>query len=619
MTRPKRFRLAAWGVALMVLLAGGWLVGALKLEPQAWRERLIEALPHRLLAWMRGVDIDHAVVIPMPDGKRLHASLYRPLWSREALPTVLIRLPYGRKDYLEAVHGAIFFARNGYAVLVQDLRGTGDSEGEFLPWRDAQQDGSSTLDWITRQPWSNGKVGAYGCSALGETQMVLSRTRNPALKAIIPSGAGGGIGAAAGRYSPFGVYEGGIFQLASGFGWFVRHGGRTPDSPKARPFNLAEHLRALPVSSLMSAVKDGPNAYDDYLATPLIDPKWSQWGFLTDNDLPAAAAMVINTWGDQTTGDALAVAEQWRRQGVRQNVVIAPGDHCQHEYSGSFTSFGDLTVAGGAFPWREWYLRLFDKWLKGRGEGLDKEAPYNYFMLVENRWRQADAWPPSQARVQRWYLQSDGAANTRQGNGQLSLSSPATDQLDAFTYDPRDPVPSRGGPVCCTGDPQTRPGPVEQAEVESRQDVLVYTSAPLEDDLRIAGPLHAKVTVSSSALDTDLVARLVHVWPDGRATSVQEGALRLRYREGLTRPRLLKPGEAVQVTVDMRSIAYLIPRGHRLRLQITSSCFPRLERNLNTGAPSNAHESRVVVAHNRIHHGPSGLSWLELPVLPPAH
>jgi putative CocE/NonD family hydrolase len=241
-----------------------------------------------------------------------------------------------------------------------------------------------------------------------------------------------------------------------------------------------------------------------------------------------------------------------------------------------------------------------------------------YYMLGEHTWLSASQWPPSESRLEQWYLDSGGHANSKSGDGVLAASPPRGAEYDEYRYDPMDPVPSRGGPVCCTGDPNERSGPVDQDEVERRPDVLVYTTEPLAMPLRIAGPLQAHLVVSSSAADTDFVARLVHVWPDGKATSIQEGALRARYRGGVTRPLLLEPGKAESLVVDMRAIAYTIPQGHRLRLQITSSSFPRLERNLNTGG-NNADESMPVVAMNRVHHAAGAASYLELHTLPPAH
>lgn len=210
---------------------------------------------------------------------------------------------------------------------------------------------------------------------------------------------------------------------------------------------------------------------------------------------------------------------------------------------------------------------------------------------------------------------SGGRANGRKGDGTLGRADSSSAAFDTFRYDPANPVPSKGGPACCTGEPEDPAGPAEQSAVEARDDVLVYTTEPMAEDLRIAGPLRARLTVSSDAPDTDLVARLVHVWPDGRATGIQEGALRLRYRDGFLKPSLLAPGRRYAVTVDMRAIAYMIPQGHRLRLHLTGSSFPRLERNLNTGAANNADETRSRVAQSRVHHDPQALSYLELPVI----
>lgn len=604
-----------WSLLVRVVVAAAIIAALWMLNTPDRRVEIMNAVPGWVRAAMFGVSVDGDVRLTMTDGKQLRATLYRPFFGRDQLATVLIRLPYGRDQYAEAVGGALFFARHGYAVLVQDLRGTGESEGEILPWRDAEADGRVTLDWIVSQPWSNGRVGTYGCSALGETQLVLSRSRHASLKAMIPSGAGGGVGAAAGRYSPFGLFEGGIFQLASGFGWFSKHGEKDRHAPPTARFDVKQHLTHLPISGLMRDVRKSPTAYDDFLSIPLSDPKWAEWGYLTDDDVPLAAALVINTWGDQTVGDALALAEQWRQKGVDQRVVIAPGDHCEHGYSGTNTRFGELPVSNAAFDWKDWYLRFFDQHLRGRGDGLSHEPAYTYFMLGDNQWRQSQTWPPAEARVERWYLDGEGRANTRAGDGRLREAYPLKKGVDRFVYDPRSPVPTRGGPVCCTGDAAVIAGPAEQSEVEGRDDVLVYTSEPLSRDLRIAGPLRASIRFSSSARDTDLIARLTDVWPDGRSISIQEGGLRLRYRNGYQRPVLLNPDEVVTAVVDMRSIAYKVPKGHRLRLQLTSSSFPRLERNLNTGAANNADESLIVVARNRIHHGPTELSWLELPVL----
>jgi putative CocE/NonD family hydrolase len=338
---------------------------------------------------------------------------------------------------------------------------------------------------------------------------------------------------------------------------------------------------------------------------------------LSNADRSDVPALIINTWGDQTVGDTLALAERWRLAGTQQKVVIAPGTHCHHEDAGDPTGrFGELDVANADWPWESAYLQWFDHWLRGRGDGLAEQAAYTYFMLGENRWRTAASWPPAEAELRRWYLDSAGNANSRRGDGRLVEQPPSMRAIDQFRYDPADPVPTRGGPICCTGNAADQAGPVDQADVETRDDVLVYTSPPLAQDLLIAGPIRARLIVSSSAADTDFLVRLVHVWPDGRATGIQEGALRLRYRDGFVSPKLLAPGERTQITIDIRSIAYEIPRGHRMRVHVTSSSFPRLERNLNTGAPNNADETLMVVAVNSVFHGPEDQSTIETYVLP---
>ena len=596
------------GLITLALIATAALAGILVPD---FRHRLLEAVPPhwkiRAMALMRGVQVDHSLRLRMPDGVELAASLYRPREFTDRLATVLILLPYGRQDYAEAYYNALFFASEGYAVLVQDLRGTGNSGGEQLPWRDAANDGAVTLDWIARQDWSNGKVGTFGCSALGETQLVLGARQHPAHRALVASGAGGAIGSMGGRYGYFGLFEGGIFQLASGFGWLVVHGSRDPHAPKADKFDTASKLRELPVAGLVGSVSSSPNAYQDFLRTPIGDPRWDQWGYLTDQSRLDAPALLINDWFDQTVGDTLYMAEYWRRTQAlasqTQRVVIAPGSHCEFE---------EFPAPHGE-SWRQWYLKWFDRWLRGRGEGLADVAPYSFYMLGEERWLESESWPPRDSSPMSWYLSSGGHANTSAGDGVLARMPPTERSEDSFVYEPAAPVPTRGGAICCTGDAWDHDGVADQAEVESRDDVLVYTSVPLEHDLRIAGPISARLTISSDAPDTDLVARLVDVAPGGVALNIQEGALRLRLRDGLPE-RLMKMGEKYQVTVDMRSIAYRVPRGHRLRLDITSSSFPRLARNLNVASDSN-HGEITRQARNVLHHGGAVPAQLDLHVL----
>ncbi|AKJ29903.1 CocE/NonD family hydrolase [Caldimonas brevitalea] len=602
------------GAATALVLAGAAAL---------WRGPLGDAVPLHwrtdLRARLYGLQVDHTLRLRMRDGVELAASLYLPSADLQRRGTVYVRLPYHRLKYGEALNAGLFFARHGYAVLVQDFRGTGDSTGEFLPWRHGTQDGVDTLDWIVRQPWSNGKVGTWGCSALGELQYMLARARHPAHAAMVPMAAGGALGALGSEHAHYGWYEGGVFQLASGFGWFLDSGAARPDVPAPPRLDRSAALRELPVAGLVGRHRPGPNGYPWFVGTPLNDPRWRGLDYVFDDDRFATPALVINTWGDQTIEETLRMAELMRTTTpatAPQHVVIAPGTHCSHEENAASGQFGELDIPGAEQPYREWYLQWFDRWLKGEGQGPAGLPAYLYYVIGEGVWRSADRWPPPEARIEKWHLQSQGHANGRDGDGRLQLTpAEGASGFDEYRYDPLDPVPTLGGSICCTGDPAFRPGPADQRTIESRPDLLVYTSEPLARPLRIAGHLKARLTVSSSAPDTDFVARLVHVWPDGRATTIQEGVLRARYRKGYAAPRPLPLDTPVELTVDMRSIAYRLPAGHRLRLHISSSSFPRLERNLNTGG-GNLDQSLPVVARNRVYHGPATPSYLELPVIP---
>ena len=615
--RPKILVVIGIGIAICLLLA------ATPSMPTA-RATVRAVLPGWLVLHLNGYRYgfaaDYDVRIKMPDGVQLAATLYRPRYAPSKLPTVLVRLPYDRLQYGEGLRAAEIFASRGYAVLVQDLRGTHASEGEFVPYQHATSDGAATLDWIAQQPWSNGRVGTFGCSALGETQYSLARAKHPAHAAMIPMGAGGAMGSARGRYTYFGLFEGGIFQLASGFGWFHEYGAKNPRAPVATPVNTITALTHLPMADMVNVFRSAPNSFEEFVRTPLADAYWQSLNFVSEGDVLATPALVFNTWGDQTVGETFQLAKYIRQTipadaARHQHVIIGPGKHCNHEEVGITGKFGDLEVGNAEQPYAKWYVEWFDYWLLDKGDGLANLPPYLYYMIGEKIWLSASDWPPIDSRIERWYTSRVTRANGRGSDGVLARKNIAQITNDEYRYDPLNPAPSIGGPVCCTGNANERTGPVDQAAVEGRDDVLVYSTAPLAAPLRIAGPLHAKLTISSSARDTDFVARLTHVWPDGRSTNIQEGALRARYRNGIAHKALLVANEIAELTIDMRSIAYSVPQGHRLRLVVTSSSFPRLERNLNTGG-NNFDESIGVVAVNRVHHGGDQASYIEISTLP---
>ena len=581
------------------------------------RHRWVEFMPPEVRDALRGAwqgfRIERDVPVHMADGVALAADVYRPRSNESRLPAILVRLPYDKRAYDEALQIAAFFASRDFVVMLQDMRGRFRSKGEFVPSKDDAADGDATIDWMVRQPWSNGRVGTIGCSSLGESQVMLATRRNPAHAAMIAQGAGGAIGTAGGRYTFFGLYEGGILNLASAFGWFLSNGSKAPGHTAHRKVKLSEALRQLPVLGMVSQHRKDPTDFDDFVSKPLADPYWRSLGYIDDSDRFDTPALMINSWQDQTVADTLELSELMKRNAdsirarTGHHVIIAPGNHCDYQFIADEGRVGDQPVGAEARqPYWDWYLAWFNHWLRDDSIPLPKLPPYLLYVMGEDVWLESPSWPPPGVVEQRWYL----------GDGSLQrIPDNHSHGTDAFRYDPMDPTPTRGGPICCTGNPGERPGPVDQRDVEQRADVLVYSSDPLTAGVRVVGRLTADLYVASSALDTDFMAKLVDVWPDGTALNVQEGALRMRYRQGYSAPVLLDPGRIYRVSIDMRAIAHYFKPGHRIRLHISSSNFPRLERNLNTGG-QNFNETASVTALNHVFRGGRTPSSLVLPVLP---
>ncbi|WP_186312367.1 CocE/NonD family hydrolase [Cereibacter sediminicola] len=597
------------GLAALLLLAFGL---ALALFTTGRGERLLEKA--RLWAWRNGSPaFGHSVeslAVPAGDGTLLATDIYLPKGAGP-FPSILIRLPYDKRRYGEVLRWVRLLRPRGYAVVAQDMRGRHGSEGVFAPYPHERADAVATLDWIVAQDWSNGRVGTVGCSALGETQVLLAAERHPAHQAMIPLGAGGAMGALDGRASYFGAFEGGILNLASAFGWFVAYGGKTPDRMAGVPVDHARALRSLPLIDMMRQARPDPTDWEDFLRRFEDRGYWKAAGYIDDTDRFATPGLMVDTWYDPSISGSFALTKAMRTTAPGQHLIVAPGTHCNHSGAASSGAVADLPVGPEALlPFDEIFVTFLDHRLKDRP--APDLPPYLYYMLVENRWREAGTWPPEGAVAQEMLLASEGHAQTAAGDGRLLPppgaalpfpgEAPAAPASDGIVSDPADPVPSVGGAICCTGDPEERAGPLYQDRVEARPDVLVYSSAPARADLPIAGPLSARLRVSTDTLDADIVARLSDVDPAGRSRMIQEGALRLRYRKGFDHPRPMEPGEVAEVTVEMRHIAYLLKAGHRLRLTLAGSSFPRLERNLNTGG-ANAEETGGRPARIVLHTG----------------
>lgn len=591
---------------LMVFAVSGLMIAILRPDIVERGERV---LWRNMNGTMLGARVERDIMITAPDGVNLATDLYRPRLAWGPRPTVMIRLPYDKSDYGEVHHYTRLFLRHGYAVVVQDMRGRFGSDGTFLPYRGDPEDAAATLDWIVAQPWSNGRVGTIGCSALGESQIMLAAQRHPAHAAMIPIGAGGAIGSLDNSHGYFAFFEGGVLNLSSAFGWFARWGGKTSDRMWGPDIDYAAAVRELPVIDLVARYRDDPTDYEWLIENFANETVMREWGYVSEADRFSTPGLMIDTWYDTAISSSFSLSAHMRQSAPDQHLIIAPGTHCS--FDGQWGQVGEMPYGPeAARGYDELFVAYFDHWLRGRT--APDLAPYTYFMLGANRWLEADHWPPEDSTPHVLPLSADA---DRPGSGQLlePEGEPATGTI-SYLSDPNDPVPSIGGATCCTNDPDLLVGPAYQDEVESRPDVVTFTSAPLAQTLRIAGPISAVLHVSSDAPDADIIARLTDIDPEGRSLMIQEGALRLRYRDSYTEPTLMEPWVPVEATVRIRDIAYQLEPGHRLRLTISSSNFPRLERNLQTGG-RNYDETQGQTAEIRIHTGTATPSRLMLYVL----
>lgn len=611
------------------------------------------------------VALEKSVMVPVRDGVRLSTDVYRPVGASGRLPVIMIRTPYDKKTLraytLARLQGAeatprhqydpYVFASRGYVVVVQDHRGRYESEGEFFRYpRTDGLDGYDTIDWIVAQPWASGKVGTIGCSYLGETQHMLASQRHPNhTTAIAMSGSSS---AAPGGVTNFGFMRYGVLALAAATGWNEQTPGHfgygpPPDVDRQRWFqsDVAQWfapnpslpqkttqqrlaaLSSLPVQDVMRVLHGAPvpSAFEEWFrmaADPGSEYWWVRQGVITDADRFDVPALHINSWYDGTPTSTLDLFRLFsqnaesRRARDNQFLIMSASLHCQFERMTRDSVVGDRPVGDAQLNYRAIYLGWFDHWLRGADNGITRMPRVSSFVLGQGDWKTSDAWPIAGTRPVNWYLSSGAlGANSRHGDGALAPqpADAGARPSDRYVYDPLFPSPSVGGAVCCVG-PETRPGGIDQREVELRNDVLVYTSPPLAQALEIAGPVRAELFVSSSARDTDFIAKLVDVHPDGTAYILQEGVLRARWREGFEQPVWLSPGQVVPITIEIEATHNRFRAGHRIRLDVSSSSFPMWERNLNTGGP-NYSERDPVVATNEIHHSARHPSALVLPVV----
>lgn len=587
------------------------------------------------------VRLEKSIMIAMRDGIRLATDLYVPEAAPARLPAILIRTPYDKSsprvyEFRSARSVAHFFASHGYVVAVQDTRGKFESEGVFTVAANEGRDGADTVAWLAAQSWSNGKVGSYGCSYLGESQLEMARLRPPELAAMVPQAAG-----ASARY--FGMINGGAYEIGSGAPWFRQHGAKhsakadaslpreasvaaseaSGAQPEADVGSLTEMWRTLPTLEMQQRAGAAPSDWRDFLSHPPGDPWWDRFGFVKPEDSLDTPALHVSSWYDPSVAETLGLFNQMRanassaRGREHQFVIISPTGHCASELATERTLVGARDVGDARLGYHDIYLRWFDYWLKGIDNGVVRMPKVQIYVMGRNAWRGESEWPLARTLWTKYYLHSGGRANGRLGDGSLSTAAPGDEPPDEFGYDPRTPVPTLGGAICCTGGAAAEPGSFDQSEIEMRNDVLVYTSAVLPEGLEVTGPLRVFLQVGSSAPDTDFTAKLVDVHPDGSAYNIQEGILRARYRKGYDSPSPLVAGAVHAITIDLQATSNYFAPGHRLRLEVSSSNFPRFDRNMNTGG-RNVDEVEPVVARNTVHHSRIHASYILLPVIPAA-
>ncbi len=598
--------------------------------------------------------IERKVMVPMRDGKRMAADIYRPKDASKKYPIVFVRTPYNF-NYWDVRTGAprdmkaeLDAVKRGYAYVEINERGHFFSQGNYDILGPPLADGNDEISWMASQPWSNGKVGLIGCSSTAEWQLGVAAQGNPALAAIIPQGFGAGVGRVRPYFEQGNWFRGGAVQMLF-IAWLYGQQnqvrpmfppGTSQDdlilaskmfdlAPQMPPVDWSKALRHLPEMDIIKAVGGPRGIFADPMPVPTggamirrtpNDPAWYRGGLWHDNMKINVPGFWFMSWYDVSIGPNLAAYNFVRRTAradiaQEQYAVIAPTLHCQYKRATENTVVGERSVGDARLNYDELTWGWFDHFLKGEDNRILEKMPrVRYYTMGLNKWQSSDTWPPEGAQPMTFFLESGGKANTRHGDGALASAAPAADNPDRFTYDPMDPVPSYGGNVCCTGNAVTG-GAFDQRKMEARHDILVYSSEPLKEGVEASGPIDVTLYVSSDVKDTDFTVKLIDVYPDGTAYNLDETIQRLRWRDGYDHPPVwMEPGKVYKVAFQpMTTSNYFAPH-HRIRIEVSSSNFPRFDRNLNTGG-NNYDESTGVVAHNQVHHSAQYASEVRLTVV----
>ena len=584
--------------------------------------------------------VERKVMVPMRDGKRMQADVYRPKDSSKKYPIILSRTPYnfnwwdlrlGAPRDMTTVLDAV---KRGYAYIIMNERGRFFSEGNYDILGPPTTDGYDAMTWMSSQPWSNKKVGAIGCSSTAEWQMAVAAQGNPAFTTMIAQGFGAGVGRVGPYYEQGNWYRGGAVQMLF-ISWLygqqnqvrpmfdpkttqedlIRASKSFDLSQQSPPVDWSRALRHLPVKDIFTAV-DGPKGiFADEMPVPTggamikrtpNDPAWYKGGLWHDNMKVNIPGFYFMSWYDVSAGPNLAMYNHIRKTADKdiadkQYAVIAPVAHCSYTRATENTVVGQRSMGDARLDYSKMTYDWFDHFLKGEQNDILKRPKVQYFTMGSNKWQSSESWPPAGAEPMKFYLSSGGKANTGAGDGKLVSEPPATDMPDVFTYDPMNPVPSFGGNVCCIGN-AIQAGSFDQSKMEERNDILVYSTDVLKEGFELSGPIDITLYVSSDAKDTDFTVKLIDVDETGKAWNLDETIQRMRYRNGYDKPLVwMEKDKVYKVKFQPMTTSNYFAPGHRLRIEISSSNFPRFDRNMNTGG-NNWDETKGLIAKNAVHH-----------------
>lgn len=588
--------------------------------------------------------IDQKVMMPMRDGVRLATDIYRPKTDKK-VPIIFSRTPYNFNSWgdgeqrTRTAQRALQYVKKGYAYVVQNERGRYYSEGEWDILGIPLTDGYDAFTWMKDQTWSNGKIGTLGCSSTAEWQMAVSALDHPSHAAMVPQAYGAGIGRVGDINEQGNWYRGGAEQMLF-FAWLygVEHDKFKPRIPEgatqedliriSRFYDLApenprvdmsEALSHLPIQDILQNIGGKREVYDKMVRRKPNHSDWFKGGLYHDNMEIGTPSFWFASWFDVSITPNIALFNHVRNNSkdpeIRDNqyLVIAPTLHCGYTRATENTMIGELSVGDARLNYDEQITKWFDLWLKGEKNDFKETTPrVQYYTMGINEWQSANTWPPENTELVTYYLNSSGKANSRFGDGELTSKKPNRDNPDGFTYDPMEPVPSYGGNVCCTGN-AVRGGSFDQQDMEARHDILVYSTDILKEDTEVSGFIESTLYVSSDVKDTDFTIKLIDVHPDGSAYNLDETIQRVRYREGYDKEVFMENGKVYKVDLTAMSTSNVFKKGHRIRIEISSSNFPRFARNLNTGG-NNYDEKEGIVAHNKVHHSSKYPSQLRLPI-----